>query len=411
MPSEEIVIAVRNLTKSYRLFGHPGDRVKQFLSLGLRRYHREFTALKDVSFGIRRGETIGIIGRNGSGKSTLLQLICGILKPTSGTVQVNGRISALLELGAGFNPEFTGRENVYFQGAIMGLSQAEMAAQFDAIAAFADIGEFIDQPVRTYSSGMFVRLAFSVAVHVGPDILLVDEALAVGDQIFQRKCMDHMEMLRRERGATIVFVSHNIRQVERFCSRVLLFDQGRLAFSGDANVGCNMYYQVIEHAVQDDGGTSSRKFSPDVFDGRVRVNDVAVGDVDMHAPLAIDVTLSLGEDMEGLEIIVGMHTQDMIYVALSSSAQAGPVRSMPLGTYRVRSLLQDNPLRPGSYWVGLGIYDHLGRGLWRSDRVHAFNVSAGRTDLTRLPTSGLLDLPFKWDIAPVGAALSDQSSE
>ncbi len=290
-----------------------------------------------------------------------------------------------------------------------------MDARFDAIAAFADIGEFIDQPVRTYSSGMFVRLAFSVAVHVSPDILLVDEALSVGDQVFQRKSMDHMEMLRRERGATIVFVSHNIRQVERFCSGVLLLDQGRLAFRGDANAGCNRYYQVIEQAAQDGGSAGRRQFSPDVFDGRVTVEDVTVGDgvgiVGMHVPLAIDVTLSLGEDMEGLEIIAGMHTQDLIYVALSSSAQTTPARPLSRGTYRVRSLLADNLLRPGTYWVGLGIYDHQGRALWRSDRVRPFTVSAGSADLTRLPTSGLLDLPFKWDISTAGDPAGTQPPE
>ena len=161
----DVVISARNLSKAYRLFGHPGDRIRQFLSLGLRQYHREFAALKGVSFDIKRGETVGIIGRNGSGKSTLLQMICGILKPTAGSIEVSGRISALLELGAGFNPEFTGRENVYFQGALMGFTKAQMDARFDEIAAFADIGEFIDQPVRTYSSGMFVRLAFAAMIH------------------------------------------------------------------------------------------------------------------------------------------------------------------------------------------------------------------------------------------------------
>src|SRR3989338_8224249 len=178
---DDIAISVKNLTKIYRIFGHPGDRIKQALTFGRMRFHNEFTALQDVSFEIKKGETVGIIGRNGSGKSTLLQLICGILKPTSGSVKVNGRISALLELGAGFNPEFTGRENAYFQGAVMGMTREEMDGRFDDIAAFADIGKFIDQPVRIYSSGMFVRLAFAVSVHINPDILSIDEALSVGD--------------------------------------------------------------------------------------------------------------------------------------------------------------------------------------------------------------------------------------
>jgi ABC-type polysaccharide/polyol phosphate transport system ATPase subunit len=231
MSSEDIIISVKNLTKAYRLFGHSGDRIKQFLSLGFRRYHREFTALKDVSFDIKKGETVGIIGRNGSGKSTLLQLICGILKPTAGTVKVNGRVSAMLELGAGFNPEFTGRENVYFQGTLMGLAKAQMDERFDTIATFADIGEFIDQPVRTYSSGMFVRLAFATMVHVDADILIIDEAIAVGDEGFRARCFRRLGELGSA-GCTILFVSHAMDQINRFCNRALLLDHGRLVMQG-----------------------------------------------------------------------------------------------------------------------------------------------------------------------------------
>lgn len=230
MPSD-IVISARNLTKAYRLFGHPGDRVKQFLSLGMKQYHREFTALRDVSFDVRRGETIGIIGRNGSGKSTLLQLVCGILKPTAGSISVSGRVSALLELGAGFNPEFTGRENVYFQGAVMGLPKTRIDERFDDIAAFAEIGEFIDQPVRTYSSGMFLRLAFAVAVNVDPEILVVDEALAVGDAGFRSRCFRRIGELRSA-GCTILFVSHAMEQVVRICNRVMLLDEGEQLLRG-----------------------------------------------------------------------------------------------------------------------------------------------------------------------------------
>jgi lipopolysaccharide transport system ATP-binding protein len=217
MSSDDIAISVRNLTKTYRIFGHPGDRIKQAATFGIKRYYKEFTALRDVSFDIKKGETVGIIGRNGSGKSTLLQLICGILKPTSGSVHVNGRVSALLELGAGFNPEFTGRENVYFQGALMGFTKSEMDSRFDDIAAFADIGEFIDQPVRTYSSGMFVRLAFAVAVNVEPDILLIDEALAVGDTSFQKKCMTYFRRFR-DSGRSMLFVSHDINLINSICT-------------------------------------------------------------------------------------------------------------------------------------------------------------------------------------------------
>lgn len=245
----DIAISVKNLTKTYRIFGHPGDRIKQALTLGRVRFHREFTALQDVSFDIKKGETVGIIGRNGSGKSTLLQLICGILKPTSGTVQVNGRVSALLELGAGFNPEFTGRENVYFQGAVMGIHTKTMDERFDDIAAFADIGEFIDQPVRTYSSGMFVRLAFAVAVHVEPDILVVDEALGVGDAAFQAKCFRRIQEIR-DQGGAIIFVTHSAEQVVRICDRAMLFDQGILVDQGDPKKIINQYLNLTLNVME-----------------------------------------------------------------------------------------------------------------------------------------------------------------
>jgi lipopolysaccharide transport system ATP-binding protein len=240
----DIVVSVKNLTKTYRIFGHAGDRIKQALTLGRIRFCREFTALQDVSFEIKKGETIGIIGRNGSGKSTLLQLICGILKPTSGTVQTEGRISALLELGAGFNPEFTGRENVYFQGAVMGMAKKEMDERFDAIMAFADIGEFIDQPVRTYSSGMYVRLAFSVAIHVQPDILVVDEALSVGDAAFQHKSIKRAQELINA-GTSLLLVSHDRSMITATCSRCIFIDNGRISMDGLPADVFDYYYASI----------------------------------------------------------------------------------------------------------------------------------------------------------------------
>ncbi len=235
----DVAISVKNLTKTYRIFGHPGDRIKQALTFGQKQYHKEFTALKNVSFEIKKGETVGIIGRNGSGKSTLLQLICGILKPTSGSVEVNGRISALLELGAGFNPEFTGRENVYFQGAVTGIPREEMVKRFDEIAAFADIGEFIDQPVRTYSSGMFVRLAFSVAIHVDPDILVIDEALGVGDAFFVQKCFRFLNEFRKT--GTLIVVSHDLQAVKGLCERAIWLKQGAIQASGLTKTVCEGY--------------------------------------------------------------------------------------------------------------------------------------------------------------------------
>ena len=233
MPTNDIAIRVENLSKCYEIYGNPRDRLKQFVMPRLQRlagqapkqYFREFWALKDVSFEIKKGETVGIIGRNGSGKSTLLQMICGTLNPTSGSIQTNGRIAALLELGSGFNPEFTGRENVYMNAAVLGLSNEEIDSRFDAIAAFAEIGDFIEQPVKTYSSGMMVRLAFAVAINVDPEILIVDEALSVGDELFQRKCFSRIEAIKNN-GATILFVSHSGGTIVELCDRAVLMDSG-----------------------------------------------------------------------------------------------------------------------------------------------------------------------------------------
>jgi len=223
----DTAISVRGLTKTYRIFSHPGDRIKQALTLGRIHFHREFTAVKEASFEVKKGATVGIIGRNGSGKSTLLQLISGILTPTAGTVEVNGRISALLELGAGFNPEFTGSENIYFQGALMGLSKSEMDSRLQDIVKFADIGEFIDQPVRTYSSGMFVRLAFAVATSVDAEIILIDEAMAVGDVAFQSRCFSRIRQLK-SKGVTFLLVSHSMAQIMNNVDSALLVDRGSI---------------------------------------------------------------------------------------------------------------------------------------------------------------------------------------
>jgi len=238
------VIHVKNLAKTYRLYDRPADRVKETFHPWRKQYHHPFHALKNVTFNVQQGETIGIIGRNGSGKSTLLQLICGILQPTSGTLNVKGRISALLELGAGFNPEFTGRQNVYLNASILGLTTEQTDTCLDDILAFADIGEFIDQPVKSYSSGMYVRLAFAVAINIDPDILIVDEALSVGDEAFQRKCFAQINKIK-DRGGTILFVSHGAGLIVELCNRAMLLDQGELLLSGVPQKVVSLYHKMI----------------------------------------------------------------------------------------------------------------------------------------------------------------------
>ncbi len=247
--SSEVDIRVRNLSKVFRIYERPEDRLIQMATLGRVRRFTEFPALTDISLDIRRGETVGIVGRNGCGKSTLLQIICGTLQPTSGTVEVQGRIAALLELGAGFNGEFTGRENVYMNGAILGFSREEMEARFEQIAAFAGIGDFIERPVKTYSSGMFVRLAFAVATALEPDILVVDEALAVGDEAFQRKCFARIEAIKGC-GGTILFVSHAAQTIVQLCDRAVLLDGGEKLLDGPPKAIVTQYQRLVNASAE-----------------------------------------------------------------------------------------------------------------------------------------------------------------
>ncbi|MGD0769495.1 MAG: ABC transporter ATP-binding protein [Tepidisphaeraceae bacterium] len=258
---------VRGLGKMFQIYSRPEDRLKQLLFGKRRKFYREFWALRDVDLEVHRGETVGIIGRNGSGKSTLLQMICGTLTPTCGELDVRGRVAALLELGTGFNPEFTGRENVFLNGAILGLDRRDMERRFDAVCAFADIGQFLERPVKTYSSGMYARLAFAVAISVDPDLLIIDEALSVGDEAFQRKCFARIEQIR-DSGAGVLFVSHSAGNVIELCDRAVLLDQGQRLLTGKPKMVVGQYQKLayapfdqraaIRQAILDmDKGTAS----------------------------------------------------------------------------------------------------------------------------------------------------------
>lgn len=255
--SSKIAIKAESLSKCYSIYDQPRDRLKQFILPRLQRmilstpkqYFREFWSLKGASVEVKRGETVGIIGRNGSGKSTLLQLICGTLNPTSGTIQTHGRIAALLELGSGFNPEFTGRENVYLNAAVLGLKQSEIDQRFDAILAFSEIGDFVDQPVKTYSSGMMLRLAFAVIAHVDADILVVDEALSVGDAFFTQKCMRFIRDFQSN-GGTLLFVSHDIGAVVNLCSKAILLSDGKVIEVGSPKEVSERYLATLYRASQ-----------------------------------------------------------------------------------------------------------------------------------------------------------------
>ncbi len=264
MSSEDFAIRVSNVSKCFEVYDQPKDRVKQAFYPTLQRitgqkpkhYFREFWALKDISFEIKKGETVGIIGRNGSGKSTLLQIICGTLYPTTGSVETRGRVAALLELGSGFNPEFTGRENVYMNASVLGLSDNEIDARFDEIVAFADIGEFIEQPVKTYSSGMMVRLAFAVIAHVDADILIIDEALSVGDAFFTQKCMRFLRKFME--NGTVLFVSHDTGAVINFCQRAIWLIKGLSKFQGEPKEAAQKYLAEYYESFQGESAVTSK---------------------------------------------------------------------------------------------------------------------------------------------------------
>lgn len=241
---DKYAIRVENVSKMYKLYDKPSDRLKEALGFTKKVRYKEYYALKDLSFDVKRGETVGIIGTNGAGKSTILKIITGVLSQTDGEVEINGRISALLELGAGFNQEYNGIENIYLNGTMMGFTREEIDAKMDSILEFADIGDFVQQPVKTYSSGMFVRLAFAVAINIEPEILIVDEALSVGDVFFQAKCYQKFEEFKRE-GKTILFVSHDLGSISKYCDRVILLNKGRKVSEGTPKEMIDLYKKIL----------------------------------------------------------------------------------------------------------------------------------------------------------------------
>jgi ABC-type polysaccharide/polyol phosphate transport system ATPase subunit len=396
---EKMVIRADNLGKCYRIYDNPKDRLKQALWRGRRQYYREFWALRDVSFEVRRGETLGIIGRNGSGKSTLLQMICGTLTPTEGSVQANGRVAALLELGSGFNPEFTGRENVAINARLLGLSEEEVDEKFEQIVEFSEIGQFIDQPVKTYSSGMFVRLAFAIASHSDPDILIVDEALSVGDFAFQNKCITRIKKLR-EKGMTLIFVSHDLSTLQLICDRAIWIHEGQLKAVGDPIQACQDYYAYTTDASESIQQEPSLQIVAQQATGMARFTTLSVdpstpagSSVKTGESLIFRFTLEALVNLDEIVFTISIYSSDGTWVVGQTSRDEG-VSWPPLlkshtciGFIRMKPLL----LAPGDYKVCIGANNHdLSLVYALSDLYLGFSVRSDQ------PSWGLIRHPCRW---------------
>jgi lipopolysaccharide transport system ATP-binding protein len=410
------IISVSGAGKIFRAYDHPLHALLARLTGGRWGRHKEFRALHEVSFEVDRGESVGIVGRNGSGKSTLLQLICGIRQPTSGSVEVRGRVSALLELGSGFHPEFTGRENVFMQGAIIGLDRATMEARFDQIAGFADIGDYLEQPVKTYSSGMFVRLAFSVAINVDPDILVVDEALAVGDALFQKRCHRRLATMR-ESGLTLLLVSHDHEMIRNLTSRALLLERGEaIAWGGTREVSRSYRKLLFEHEAHELACTSAgalpadaTRYASDVEDpsygvGGATICNVQVLDAEQRPravfsvgePIRIRITLRMDTELMQLNAAVILRTvegikvyswgtlnQDMAIWAGATDGKSFWEKRFAAGDETTVTLKLQGNLGAGTYEVQAAISRELERHYgsqqvlhWR-DECGFFRVEAG----------------------------------
>lgn len=389
--TREVAIEVRNLNKVYKLYDKPSDRFKEALRLTKKKYKQHY-ALRDVDMSIYQGETVGIIGTNGSGKSTILKIITGVLNPTSGHVQVNGRISALLELGAGFDMEYNGIENVYLNGTMIGFSEEEIEAKLPEILEFADIGDYVYQPVKTYSSGMFVRLAFAVAINIDPEILIVDEALSVGDVFFQAKCYRKFEEFKKK-GKTILFVSHDLGSISKYCDRVYLLNQGVLLGEGTPKKMIDAYKQVLvgqyeEDASQEHASGGEAGQNPELLEygthqaeilevyitdeREMRSNAILKGSVfSIHMKVAFHEHIQAPIFAYSVKNVIGVEitgTNTMLEKAYLDSGEPGQVKEIVF--------TQEMNLQGGEYLLSLGLTGYEGDNFQVYHRLYdALNLS------------------------------------
>ncbi len=400
-------IEVSHLTKEYRLGALQGLK-QTLLNAGARLAGRKtiesplFKALDDVSFSIEPGEVVGIIGHNGAGKSTLLKMLARISTPTRGSVRVNGRIAPLIEVGAGFVADFSGRENVYLNGSILGMSKKEIDKKFDEIVEFAEMAEFIDTPVKRYSSGMQVKLAFAVATSVESEILIVDEVLAVGDLAFQRKCFDRMEDLIKREQRTVLLVSHNIRQVQRLCGRVIMLAHGEIAEIGPPRDVCEHFYAYSDEKIRSSIAHVASNLSSS---GEIDIINIAfidsrgkrTNEVYYDQNLELQFTIALKINLDNLTFGFGFHTTDFLYLTTHNSEEQLKITRLTTGIYKINCRVTDLPLLPGVYGLRFGITSgHVARTVYYAENIIHFQVK-GNVPITS--RDGFFALNAEWSIS------------
>jgi len=406
-----IAIAAQNVTKAYKLGQIQGFRKSLLAALGRispsgRPPHSlPFKALDTVSFSVEQGDVLGIIGENGAGKSTLLKLLAGVTTATSGNLTINGSVAPLIEIGAGFHPELTGRENIYLNGSIIGLKKKDIRERFNEIVSFAELEEFIDTPVKRYSSGMTIRLGFAVAISVDPEILIIDEVLAVGDIAFQRKCFDRMERLIKDKNKTVILVSHNIRQVERICSRVLLLEHGKIIKDGAPDEVCSLFFQRSNKKIST-YYADRREHRPHIeSSGEIGALRVVVVD-DAGAPfdevmsgeaLRLQLHFSLEAPIRNAEFVIGTHTTDFFYLTANSTATSEERINLSPGDHRIDFSIPALPLSPGIYCIRVAVFDGNRRLLFMGETLKHFTVTA-RQDEAREAQLRTIDVRCCWKI-------------
>ena len=362
-----------------------------------------FKALDDVDFRVQEGEVLGIIGQNGAGKSTLLKLLANISKPTHGSIKVRGKVAPLIEVGAGLVPDLTGRENIYLNGSILGMKRAEIDKKFDEIVTFAELEEFIDTPIKRYSSGMMIKLGFSIATSIEAEILIVDEVLAVGDLAFQRKCFDRMEELIKGRGNTVLLVSHNIRQVERMCSRVIMLDHGKVIADGEPFEVSEIFYRQNNQRIEAYhsgayGARSNVRSSGEVDLVSIEIldnHDHPIKSIPSGGILRVRARLKFNRPLKRPEIVIGTHTTDFFYLSASSTATLDNPPDFDAGIHDIEYIIPNYPLVAGTYCIRCVVFDHNRRDLWAGENLTTFNVLATKTEVKE-PVMRRLNLITQW---------------